>query len=94
VVGTRCSSDGLTLAIPWLYPAEINSIGMRTKGAALASASDWLFNYFVVQLTPLGIHNLRSKFYLIFFGFNLAFAPLGKRIRFVNVLTTSLSVLP
>lgn len=63
-------------AIPWLYPAEINSIGMRTKGAALASASDWLFNYFIVQLTPLGIHHLRWKFYVIFFILNAAFIPI------------------
>lgn len=63
-------------AIPWLYPAEINSIGMRTKGAALASASDWLFNYFIVQLTPLGIHHLRWKFYIIFFVLNASFIPL------------------
>ena len=62
-------------AIPWLYPAEINSIGMRTKGAALASASDWLFNYIIVGVTPLGIHHLGWRFYLIFFALNLAFAP-------------------
>lgn len=49
---------------------------MRTKGAALASASDWLFNYFIVQLTPLGIHHLRWKFYIIFFILNAVFVPL------------------
>lgn len=37
-------------AIPWLYPAEINSLSMRTKGAALATACDWFFNYLVVQI--------------------------------------------
>ncbi|BFZ53530.1 hypothetical protein PYCC9005_000555 [Savitreella phatthalungensis] len=63
-------------AIPWLYPAEINSIGMRTKGAALASASDWLFNYVVVGVTPLGIHHLGWRFYLIFFVLNVSFAPI------------------
>lgn len=33
------------LQVPWLYPAEINSLKFRTKGAALATAGDWLFNY-------------------------------------------------
>lgn len=33
------------ISVPWLYPAEINSLSMRTKGAALATACDWLFNY-------------------------------------------------
>lgn len=29
------------LGIPWLYPTEINSISMRTKGAAVATATNW-----------------------------------------------------
>ena len=36
------------LAIPWLYPTEINSLPMRTKGAAVATATDWF-----VQLLAL-----------------------------------------
>lgn len=31
--------------VPWLYPTEINSINMRTKGAALGTASNWAFNF-------------------------------------------------
>ena len=31
--------------VPWLYPTEINSLGMRTKGAAIGTASNWAFNY-------------------------------------------------
>lgn len=29
------------LGVPWLYPTEINSLPMRTKGAAVATATDW-----------------------------------------------------
>lgn len=29
------------LGVPWLYPTEINSLPMRTKGAALATATNW-----------------------------------------------------
>lgn len=36
------------LAIPWLYPTEINSLPMRTKGAAVATAMDWF-----VEFSPL-----------------------------------------
>lgn len=80
-----------------LYPAEINSIGMRTKGAALASASDWLFNYFIVQLTPLGIHHLHWKFYIIFFVLNACFVPIvylffpetaGKSLEEIDLMFT------
>ena len=30
--------------VPWLYPTEINSIGMRTKGAALGAATNCEFS--------------------------------------------------
>ena len=40
------------LCIPWLYPTEINSLPMRTKGAAVATATNW----WVVQiLFDLGV---------------------------------------
>ena len=64
------------IAIPWLYPAEINSLSMRTKGAALATACDWLFNYLVVQTTPIGMHYLHWGIYLIYAIFNAAFVPI------------------
>ena len=31
--------------VPWLYPTEINSLSMRTKGAAIGTASNWAFNF-------------------------------------------------
>ena len=31
--------------VPWLYPVEINSLAMRTKGAAIGTASNWAFNF-------------------------------------------------
>jgi len=38
-----CISFGLgMLGVPWLYPAEVASLPMRTKAAALATASDWM----------------------------------------------------
>ena len=27
--------------VPWLYPTEINSLSMRTKGAAAGTATNW-----------------------------------------------------
>lgn len=31
------------LGVPWLYPTEINSLPMRNKGAATATATNWYF---------------------------------------------------
>ena len=77
------------VATPWLYPAEVNSLSMRTKGAALATAMDWIFNYFVVQTTPIGIHHLKWGLYLIYAVFNAAFVPL---IYFLIVETAGKSL--
>ena len=53
--------------VPWLYPTEINSLSMRTKGAALGTASNWAFNFMVVEITPIGIQSLHWKFYMSVF---------------------------
>ena len=81
IIATICISIFLVafgcgwISVPWLYPAEINSLSYRTKGAALATACDWLFNYFVVQTTPIGMHHLRWGLYLVYAIFNACFVP-------------------
>ena len=49
---------------------------MRTKGAALGTASNWAFNYMVVEITPIGIQSLQWKFYIIWTVFNASFIPI------------------
>lgn len=62
--------------VPWLYPTEINSLSMRTKGAALGTASNWAFNFMVVEITPIGIQSLQWKFYVIWTVLNASFVPI------------------
>lgn len=38
--------------VPWLYPTEINSLAMRTKGAAAGTATNWIFNFMGTCLYP------------------------------------------
>lgn len=61
--------------VPWLYPTEINSLAMRTKGAAIATATNWMSNFIVVEITPIGIQSLGWRFYIIWVVFNLVFIP-------------------
>ncbi|KAF9871926.1 sugar transporter [Colletotrichum karsti] len=62
--------------VPWLYPTEINSLSMRTKGAALGTATNWIVNFMVVEITPPGISSLGWKFYIIWTVFNFSFVPI------------------
>ncbi|KAJ5081528.1 general substrate transporter [Penicillium alfredii] len=61
--------------VPWLYPTEINSLTMRTKGAALGAATNWIFNFMVVEITPTGIQNLGWRFYIIWIVLNAVMVP-------------------
>lgn len=64
------------LAIPWLLPAEYAPLAIRTRAAALSSASNWIFTFLVVEITPVSIHNIGWKTYVYFAIFNAFFLPL------------------
>ncbi|QGI67572.1 hypothetical protein CEK26_011523 [Fusarium fujikuroi] len=64
------------LAVPWLYPTEVNALAFRAKGASLAMASNWIMNYMVAQITPPGIANLGYRFWVIWAVICAAFVPI------------------
>lgn len=49
---------------------------VRAKGTAVGISSNWLWNFFVVMVTPTLLTNLKWKGYLIFMCLNFAFVPL------------------
>ncbi|KAF2094760.1 general substrate transporter [Rhizodiscina lignyota] len=62
--------------IPWVYVPEILPLKARAKGTAVGISSNWLWNFFVVMITPVIITNLQYKAYIIFVCTNFAFIPL------------------
>ncbi|KAL4879780.1 general substrate transporter [Aspergillus karnatakaensis] len=64
------------LGVPWLYPTEINSLPMRTKGAAVATATNWITNFAIVEITPIGIQNIGWRFWIVWTVLNAAFLPI------------------
>ena len=62
-------------SVTWLLPVELNSLSMRTKGAALGTATNWAVNFMVVEVTPIGIDSLRWQFYIIWTVLNFVFVP-------------------
>ncbi|KAL1989986.1 hypothetical protein VTN49DRAFT_7183 [Thermomyces lanuginosus] len=64
------------LGVPWLYPTEINSLPMRTKGAAVATATNWITNFVIVEITPIGIQNEGWRFWIVWTVINAACLPL------------------
>lgn len=57
-------------------PAEYAPLAIRTRAAALATASNWIFTFLVVEITPVSIGNIGYKTYVYFAIFNFLFLPL------------------
>lgn len=51
--------------IPWLYPSEILPLSIRAKGASLATAANWAFNWLVGEVTPVLQESIQWRLYLI-----------------------------
>jgi len=63
-------------ATVWVYPPEILPLRLRQIGTAGASACNWIINFMVVQVTPVGISNIGWKYYIIYAIFNACFVPI------------------
>ncbi|KAM0799918.1 general substrate transporter, partial [Usnea florida] len=62
--------------VSWLYPTEINSTQNRISGMSYGVATNWLINFGVVFVTPLGIASLGSRFYAIWTVLNGLMVPI------------------
>ncbi|CUM63859.1 uncharacterized protein PRCAT00001447001 [Priceomyces carsonii] len=59
--------------IPWVIVPEILPLHVRAKGTAIGISANWLWNFFVVEITPTIITRLKWKAYLIFTCTNFSF---------------------
>jgi hypothetical protein len=67
------------LPLPWLYPAEVNPLKTRAKANSVSTISNWLWNFFIVMVTPVMINGTgRSGWgtYLFFAIMNALFFPI------------------
>jgi hypothetical protein len=63
--------------MPWLLPAEIFPLRSRSKGMALATTSNWIFNFVIGMVSPDAFAGVHGYFYLIIAGFCLCSAGLA-----------------
>ncbi|KAJ4173167.1 hypothetical protein NW754_012177 [Fusarium falciforme] len=63
------------LGMTWLYPAEITPLRIRAPANALATSSNWIFNWLVVMITPPAFQNIKSNTYIIFAVINAIMFP-------------------
>ncbi|KAJ5092772.1 hypothetical protein N7456_008633 [Penicillium angulare] len=63
------------LAVPWLYNAEILPLHLRSRGNAITTSSNWIWNFATVMITPSLMSKQGWKGYLVFTVFNFSFIP-------------------
>ncbi|KAK4504581.1 hypothetical protein PRZ48_005497 [Zasmidium cellare] len=63
--------------MPWLLPAEIFPLRGRAKRMALATTSNWIFNFIIGMVSPDAFAGIHGYFYLIIGGFCLFSAGLA-----------------
>lgn len=51
----------LTCLVAWVVSAEVFPLDMRAKGMSFASATNWIMNFTVAQVTPVMITNIGYK---------------------------------
>ena len=58
--------------IPWAWTPEIMPLAFRAKGASLAAATNWVWNWIVGQLTPVLQERIGWRLYMLHAGFCVA----------------------
>lgn len=58
------------LGMTWLYPAEIVPLEIRAPANGISTASNWIFNFLVVMITPIAFYNIKHFTYTIFCAIN------------------------
>lgn len=63
------------LGIPFLYASEIAPVHLRAATCGLSTAVSWLFNFLVVEVTPIAFTDIGWKYFLVYCCLNAAFVP-------------------
>jgi sugar porter (SP) family MFS transporter len=64
------------LPLPWLYPAELNSMSVRTQANAISTMTNWLCNFLVVQVLPTMTASIGAWTFFLFACSNIIFLPI------------------
>lgn len=52
--------------IAFMYSAEIAPLRIRAKVTAMSTATNWLFNFLLAEITPIGFASIAWKYYLVY----------------------------
>ncbi|RMJ23858.1 Sugar and other transporter [Aspergillus sp. HF37] len=63
--------SGLT----FLYATEMAPLQIRAAVSAVSTATVWVFNFLLAQVTPVGFNTIKNRFYIVFAVTNFCIVP-------------------
>ncbi|KAH0831525.1 Sugar transporter STL1 [Fonsecaea pedrosoi] len=64
------------LGIPFLYASEIAPVHLRAAICGVSTAVSWLFNFLVVEVTPIGFTHVHWRYFIPYAVLNLSWIPI------------------
>ncbi|KAI3175601.1 hypothetical protein DTO039G3_2759 [Penicillium roqueforti] len=64
-VALFCFPIGLFL-VPFMYAAEIAPLKTRAQVTAMAAAANWLFNFVLAEVSPVGFATIHWRYYIVY----------------------------
>ncbi|KAG0649072.1 Sugar transporter STL1 [Hyphodiscus hymeniophilus] len=56
--------------LPFMYAAEIAPLRIRSKVTAMSAGINWLFNFMIAEVTPIGFSTIGFRYYIIYAAIN------------------------
>lgn len=63
------------LGLTFLYATEVAPLHLRAAISGIATASTWLFNFIIAEITPVGFATIKNRYYIIYAVINAAAIP-------------------
>jgi len=64
------------IGIPFLYASEVAPVQLRAAVCGLSTAISWLFNFLVVEITPVGFNDISYRYFIIYAVTCASFVPI------------------
>ncbi|KAF2483998.1 MFS1 putative major facilitator superfamily transporter [Neohortaea acidophila] len=64
------------IGIPFLYASEIAPVQLRAPICGLSTGISWVFNFLVVEITPVGFTTIGYRYFIIYAVFCASFVPI------------------
>lgn len=63
------------LGLTFLYATEVAPLHLRAAISGIATATAWLFNFLVTEITPVGFSTISYRYYIIYAIINASMVP-------------------